>query len=178
MSRRVLGVIGSAATVALLAAAVQTPAQASEPADQVDPAPSASKLDDRPRPRCRRAAGAATRRRWSSSSTGDREVESRGGSTAVKVAPGQWAQYGLRSSDNIFTTRLVEFGDQKDPRFATAPTGPQHNQIPQPNRAVDNTTYWLPDFGRQHYLDMFFDAEGESLRASTGSCPVAVYGRR
>ena len=49
MSRRVLGVIGSAATVALLAAAVQTPAEASEPPDQVDPA-AASKLDDRSDP--------------------------------------------------------------------------------------------------------------------------------
>ena len=136
VSRRVLGVIGSAATVALLAAAMQSPAQAAEPTDQADSA-TAPRLDDRPDP------VAAEQRELNQKAvelvlTGDREVKSRGGSTAVKVAPGQWAQYGLQSSDNIFTI-LVEFGDQKDPRFPTAPAGPQHNQIPQPDRAVDNT---------------------------------------
>ncbi len=163
MSRRVLGVIGSAATVALLAAAVQSPAQAAEPTDQAD----------RPRPPAGSTTAtdpvAAEQRELNQKAVelvlaGDREVESRGGSTAVKVAPGQWVQYGLQSSDNIFTT-LVEFGDQKDSRFPTAPAGPQHNQIPQPNRAVDNSTYWTADFNRQHFLDMFFADDGsESLK--------------
>ncbi len=158
MSRRILGAIGGAATVALLAAAVQTPAHAAEPADQADSASAATRSDDRYDP------VAAERRELNQKAVeqvlgGDRQVESRGGSRAVKVAPGQWAQYGLQSSDNIFSM-LVEFGDQKDPRFPTAPAGPKHNTIPQPNRAVDNTTYWLPDFNRQHFLDMFFDESG------------------
>ena len=94
---------------------------------------------------------------------GDREVEKRGGSRAVEVRPDQWVQYGVQSSDNIFTT-LVEFGDQKDSRFPDAPAGPLHNTIPEPNRAVDNSTYWTSDFNRQHFLDMFFDTDGESVK--------------
>ncbi|MCQ1987180.1 MULTISPECIES: immune inhibitor A domain-containing protein [unclassified Arthrobacter] len=90
-------------------------------------------------------------------------VQTRGGSKAVQVAPGQWAEYGLEDSDQILSF-LIDFGTQVDPRFPTAPAGPQHNQIPEPNRAVDNSTYWEPDFDRQHYLDMFFDPQGESLK--------------
>ena len=33
----------------------------------------------------------------------------------------------------------------------------QHNTIPQPDRAVDNTTIWVPDFNRDHFMDMLFN---------------------
>ncbi len=51
---------------------------------------------------------------------------------------------------------------------ATAP-GPVHNQIAAPDRkwdgnsTDDNSTYWLGDFNRQHYMDMMFGS-GESFK--------------
>ena len=121
----------------------QSPAQAAEPTDQADSATAPHRLDDRHDP------VAAEQRQLNQKAVelvlkGDRDVKSIGGAQAVKVRPDQWVQYGLQNSDNIFTT-LVEFGDQVDSRFPTAPAGPQHNQIPQPNRAVDNSTYWTAD---------------------------------
>jgi M6 family metalloprotease-like protein len=167
--RRTLSVLGAAATVPLAFAAISLPASAA-PADgaTTDPAGdhAAAESHDRSSPLD------AERRRLNQKAvelvvSDERNVQNRGGSRAVKVAPGQWAQYGLESSDQIFTT-LVEFGDQQDPRFPTAPTGPERNTIEQPDRSVDNTTLWVEDFDREHYLDMFFNGmpeqNGESVK--------------
>ncbi|WP_432501518.1 immune inhibitor A domain-containing protein [Kineococcus arenarius] len=96
---------------------------------------------------------------------GEREVETRGDSKAVRVAPGQWAQYGLQDSDRLLTF-LVEFGDQVDPRFPQAPAGPLHNDVPEPDRSADNSTLWAADFDRAHYQDMFFGESGESFKGA------------
>ncbi|GAB4076502.1 M6 family metalloprotease domain-containing protein [Nostocoides australiense] len=93
--------------------------------------------------------------------SGEATPVAKGKGKSVQVSPGQWVQYGLQSTDNILTF-LVDFGDQIDTRFPDAPAGPVHNQIPQPDRSVDNTTYWEPDFSRDHYLEMFFGG-GESM---------------
>lgn len=95
--------------------------------------------------------------------TGGAKVQDRDGSKAVKVAPGQWAQYGLQDSDQILSF-LVDFGDEVDPRFPASTPGPLHGNITEPDRAVDNSTYWSDTFDREHYVDMFFDEEGESLK--------------
>ena len=94
---------------------------------------------------------------------GEAPVQQRGGSKSVQVAPGQWVEYGLEDSDQILSF-LIDFGDQVDARFPASTPGPVHNAIPQPDRSADNSTYWLPDFSREHYVDMFFDTEGESLK--------------
>ena len=122
---------------------------------------SPGKIDDRP------DAAADERRALNQKAVekvvrGEAPVQQRGGSQAVQVAPGQWAEYGLEDSDQILSF-LIEFGDKVDPRFANSTPGPAHNQIPQPNSA-DNSTYWLPEFDRGHYMDMFFSPEGESLK--------------
>jgi M6 family metalloprotease-like protein len=93
--------------------------------------------------------------------TGEATPVTKGKGKAVQVSPGQWAQYGLQSTDNILTF-LIEFGDQIDPRFPSAPAGPVHNAIPKPDRGADNTTYWVDDFNRDHYQDIFF-GDGESM---------------
>ena len=49
-----------------------------------------------------------------------------------------------------------EFGTQINPTFGGS-AGPLHNQIPQPNRAVDNTTIWSPDFSRPYYETLLFN---------------------
>ena len=162
MSRRFTIVAGGAATAALLATAFTIPATATPPADDPSSVPGAAKSDDRG------DAAESERRDLRERATelvlsGERTVQDRGGSKAVRIAPGQWAQYGLQSSDNVLTF-LVEFGDQKDERFGEAPAGPQHNEIPEPDRSVDNTTYWVEDFSRSHFLDMMFGTDGESFK--------------
>ncbi len=77
---------------------------------------------------------------------------------------GQYVQLAFQGKDEILTL-LGEFGDQQathdhgtlgvinhggDP-------GPVHNQIPQPNRSVDNTTIWQPDFSRSYYQNLLFN---------------------
>ncbi|HEY5975563.1 MAG TPA: M6 family metalloprotease domain-containing protein, partial [Geobacteraceae bacterium] len=66
----------------------------------------------------------------------------------AEVARGQFVQLE-REGEGALWTLPGEFSDLK------------HNQIAEPNRAVDNTTYWVSDFNRDHYLNMLFnDAPG------------------
>lgn len=106
------------------------------------PAPdgTAARIDDRSDPAAdeRRAAN---QRAVEKVIRGEAPVQKRGGSQAVQVAPGQWAEYGLEDSDQILSF-LIEFGDQVDPRFPNSEPGPLHNRIPEPDRSVDNSTYW------------------------------------
>lgn len=41
-----------------------------------------------------------------------------------------------------------------------------HNTLPQPDRRYDNTTLWVPDFSRDHYLSLLFneDPRANSMR--------------
>ncbi len=71
----------------------------------------------------------------------------------VRLANGEFVDYALEGTDNI-TTVLVEFADGTD--------GPLHNQIPEPDRTLDNTTYWRDDFNPQHYADLMFAPAGGS----------------
>ena len=65
---------------------------------------------------------------------------------------------------------LVEFGDTQyetatEKRFIGPPpdgsttdvAGPRHNEIAPPNRTIDNSTLWQPDYDRAHYQDMYFN---------------------
>jgi immune inhibitor A len=160
VKRRIIGVLGGA-TAALLATALQGPANAAPPSDPDttrEQAASKGKADDRPdhlEARRRELTKAAAEMVLS----GKRTVEDRNGSKAVRVAPGQWAQYGLQSSDKLLSF-LVEFDGSAE--------GPLHNQIAEPDHATDTSTYWKSDFNRKHYLDMFFngmpDQNGESFK--------------
>ena len=60
---------------------------------------------------------------------------------------------------------LGEFGTTVNPTYGGS-AGPLHNQIPEPNRAVDNTTIWAPDFSQGYYTDLLFDdsAGANSMR--------------
>ncbi len=84
----------------------------------------------------------------------------------VKFPNGQSVDLSLEETDRIFTV-LVEFGDQQypNPIFQGPPpdgsttdvTGPLHNEIPEPDRTVDNTTLWQEDYNRAHYENMYFE---------------------
>jgi immune inhibitor A len=65
-----------------------------------------------------------------------------------EVAKGQYVQLA-REGEGALWTVMGEFADM------------EHNQIPAPNRAVNNTTLWVPDFSRDHMMDLLFnDAKG------------------
>jgi immune inhibitor A len=66
------------------------------------------------------------------------------GAKVGKVAKGQYVQLAREDEDSIWTL-LGEFSDLA------------HNQIAEPDRSVDNTTIWEPDFSRDYYLDLLFD---------------------
>ena len=71
-----------------------------------------------------------------------------------EVAKGQYVELELERNDRVFVI-LAEFGNTIHPSYGQAP-GPLHNQIAQPNRAVDNTTIWQADYNKAHYEDMYF----------------------
>ncbi len=86
----------------------------------------------------------------------------------AKLGKGQYVELAREGTDKIFVV-LAEFGDTRHSAYPdTTATGqpasdaqrfegPLHNQIPAPNRAVDNTTLWQPDYNRAHYEDMYFN---------------------
>ena len=71
-----------------------------------------------------------------------------------KGANGQYVQLAREGEDAILAV-LGEFGNQINPVTGGTP-GPLHNQIPQPDRTVDNTTIWTSDFSQSHYQNMLF----------------------
>jgi immune inhibitor A len=65
-----------------------------------------------------------------------------------EVARGQYVEL-TREGEGVLWTVLGEFADI------------EHNTIPEPDRAVDNTSIWVPDFSRDYYMNMLFnDAPG------------------
>jgi immune inhibitor A len=121
---------------------------------------------------------------------GEATVEQRGASTVVNLADVQdpqarardraaghvdkYVELGREKTDKIFVI-LAEFGNQRDPRYPDQDTdpdtpgpvrfdGPLHNEIPEPDRSVDNRTIWSPDFSRQHYQELYFGTDTESVK--------------
>ncbi len=85
-----------------------------------------------------------------------------------EVARGQYVELEREGEGAIWTV-MGEFQDVK------------HNQIAEPDRTLDNTTLWVPDFNRQHMLDLLFnDTPGaNSMRnfyKEQSSGRYAVYG--
>src|SRR5512140_2544925 len=61
-----------------------------------------------------------------------------------EVARGQYVELELDREGAVWTV-LGEFSDLK------------HNQIPAPDRAVDNSTLWVPDFSKEHFDQLLYD---------------------
>ncbi|MEU3185899.1 immune inhibitor A domain-containing protein [Streptomyces sp. NPDC006923] len=110
--------------------------------------------------------------------SGDAKLEKRGASQVVKLGNKKYVELGREKTDKIFTI-LVEFGDQVDntttydPDGAAGPQppvlkyggepGPQHNEIAEPDRKVDNSTAWQADYNQQHFQDLYF-GEGKDRK--------------
>src|SRR5262245_7999112 len=71
-----------------------------------------------------------------------------------QVAKGQYVELTRQGEDKIWSV-LGEFGNAIVQAQGGTP-GPLRNQIPQPDRSVDNTTIWSPDFSRAYYENLLF----------------------
>lgn len=160
--------VGAGAALLLSAAVVPITASAASPAEEPPQQAAPAKEDNRPDP----LAEKQTERRQLAVdmvATGEAKVETRGTgkhrSKAVEISPREYVEYGVEETAQLFSI-LVDFGDEVDERYPDAAAGPVHNEIPEP-AADDNSTYWEPDFSREHYQEMFFtgleDQDGESF---------------
>ena len=144
MRRTLSAVVGLTLVVSAPAAASAAP-----PADDTSTtapataAQAAARIDDRPSPlsdkqRDLQAAGLEKVLSGEATATGPNQV--------VEVAKDQYVELAREDTDQIFTV-LGEFSDLK------------HNQIPAPDRSVDNTTIWTQDFSQPYYQDLLFSQE-------------------
>ena len=109
----------------------------------------------------------------------------RGASTVVKLGganakgaaakkDAQYVELSRETTDRVFVI-LAEFGNTRHPSYpdqdtnATIPgpkrfDGPLVNQIPEPDRSVDNKTVWKPNYNRAHYEKTYF-GEGSGVES-------------
>ncbi|HEY1178035.1 MAG TPA: immune inhibitor A domain-containing protein [Phytomonospora sp.] len=105
---------------------------------------------------------------------GDAAIQKRGESSGVQLPDGTWVQWGKPKTEKIWTL-LAQFGDEITEHGGEA--GPLVNEIPEPDRTVDNSTAWEPDYSRDYFQDMLFSKKGPSmtdfyLRQSSGRYTV------
>ncbi|WP_091433506.1 immune inhibitor A domain-containing protein [Micromonospora yangpuensis] len=78
----------------------------------------------------------------------------------------QYVELSREKTDQIFVI-LAEFGNERHPDYPDkdlnpdwpGPTrfdGPQHNEIPEPNRSVDNSTVWQADYSPEYFRQLYF----------------------
>ncbi|MFS8096026.1 immune inhibitor A [Lentzea alba] len=170
-------VLAGAAALALVTAGLVTPATAT-PAQQ--PEPQITQQSDEQPHELELKRRALKQQALSEVLTGEVATEKRGASTVAKVGKKQNAKQGKdqyvelkrEKTDKIFVI-LAEFGNERHPDFPDRDTnpntpgpqrfdGPLHNAIPEPNRAVDNTTIWRPDFSRQYFQDLYFSRKKDA----------------
>jgi immune inhibitor A len=96
------------------------------------------------------------------------------GGNAGAGGAGKYVELAREQSDHIFVI-LAEFGNQRHPDYPDQDTspdtpgpvrfdGPLRNEIDQPDRSVDNSTIWKPDFDQKHFQDLYFSDTKESLK--------------
>ncbi|MET0740479.1 MAG: immune inhibitor A domain-containing protein, partial [Candidatus Nanopelagicales bacterium] len=101
------------------------------------------------------------------------ELEGRAAKENASGKVDQYVELSNERTDQVFTL-LVEFGNERHPDYPDkdlneAVAGPQtfdgplHNQIPEPDRKVDNSTAWQPDFSREYFDGLYFGTDQESL---------------
>ena len=96
------------------------------------------------------------------------------GGKSAKAAKSQYVELSREKTDKVFVV-LAEFGDQRHPSYpdkdqnASIPgpatfNGPLVNAIPQPDRAVDNSTVWQPSYDKAHFQQLYF-GEGKGVES-------------
>lgn len=171
MQRLSFGVFGAVA--AMLTSVVVIPAATAAPARTESPSAGAKahRVDNHPGPLTARQD--ARRKEAQKLILSGKASPNKDG--VVQLADDKFYQAAVTGTGQVFTI-LSEFGTSGSGKLGTTP-GPLHNQIAQPNRAVDNSTVWTSDFNRSYYLDLLF-GPGESFKnfyeaQSSGAYTVA-----
>ncbi len=97
---------------------------------------------------------------------GSADATARGPNRGPDRRKDQYVELSRETTDRVFVL-LVEFGNDRHPDYPDQDTdpdtpgparfdGPLHNEIPEPDRTVDNSTIWHPDFDRQYFQDLYF----------------------
>lgn len=148
--RKIVSVLSSA--VLLFTMAGQT--LAAPPERDGGSAAEAPKVDNLPSPMADKQAALRTE---ALNKVMQGEAKAVGKNKVVKMAPGQYVELARQGEDSIFTV-LGEFGPLDSPFgiLQSGVPGPVRNEIPEPDRSVDNSTIWAPDFSRDYYTDMLF----------------------
>ncbi|GLZ34603.1 protease [Lentzea sp. NBRC 105346] len=165
-------VLAGAAALALLSVGVMPAVAAPAPVAQPNDQQAVQAVDDElPNP-LEEKRRASRQEALAEVLTGAATAEKRGASTVVKIGKDskqkkdQYVELKREKVDKIFVV-LAEFGNERHadyPDKDTAPNvpgpkrfdGPLHNQIPEPDRTVDNTTIWNKDFSKQYFQDLYF----------------------
>jgi M6 family metalloprotease domain len=84
------------------------------------------------------------------------KATARGANQVVKLGKGQYVELAFEGEDQILTV-VGEFGTTEHPSYLGGTPGPLHNQIPPPDRTVDNTTIWAPDFSQEYYNNLLYN---------------------
>jgi immune inhibitor A len=97
------------------------------------------------------------------------------GTSGASVREDQYVELARDTTDRIFVV-LAEFGNERHEDYPDEDTdpkipgperfdGPLHNEIPEPDRTVDNTTIWQPDYSADHFRQLYFGDTGQSVRS-------------
>ncbi|MEO5711556.1 MAG: immune inhibitor A domain-containing protein [Nocardioidaceae bacterium] len=116
-----------------------------------------------------------------SSSFAPRSVNAKGRQTAKAEKQDQYVELSREKTDKIFVV-LADFGNEVDPRFPNRDTessipgpttflGPENNKIPAPDRSVDNSTNWQPNYNQAYFQNLYF---GQGGVPGSGKTPESV----
>lgn len=155
MKRRTRGILAaSTAGATIVAGAVMMPtAMAAPPADDSGTGgSSAQRQDDRPGPLTERQN--ERRKVAQELILSGKASPNEDGVVALNDDGDKYYQATVSGTGRLFTI-LAEFGDQGSGKLGTVP-GPLHNEIPQPDRTVNNSTHWQADFNPDYYRELFF----------------------
>ncbi|MCF6379836.1 immune inhibitor A [Nocardioides KLBMP 9356] len=160
MKKLVPGIIAGTATLALGMSAL-SPAVA-VPSNDTPTARDATRVkpDNRPGPMTKKQ-DRLREKALAMLDNGSAKLRQRAEGATVALGNGEFVEFPVEKTDKIFTI-LSEFGDTGSGKLGTTP-GPLHNQIPEPDRATDNSTYWVQNFDKAHYEEMF-NGDGESFK--------------
>lgn len=93
----------------------------------------------------------------------EKRLRTGGTGQAEKLGRGVYGRVAQTGKDRIFVV-LAEFGDRRHQAYQDDPEseaqrydGPLHNQIPKPDRKVDNSTLWNADFSPAYFENMYFE---------------------
>ena len=159
MKTPVTGLLAGTAVLALGLSAL--PAQAVPSNDSPQAGQTArSRPDNRPGPMTKKQ-DRLREKALAMLANGSAKLRQRSEGATVALGDGNFVEFPIEKSDKIFTI-LSEFGTTGSGKLGTVP-GPLHNQIPEPVRTQDNSTYWQDDFNKAHYEEIF-NGDGESFK--------------